>query len=95
MEKTIDNVAEIFKKARKKIAPCWWDEIGARGPHRSGTRGPSTSVPDFELGVVGTYHSGKSRAFIDPSHRLETSLYRFNTASDGRMVIFLKTDRDS
>ena len=25
--------------------------------------------------------------------RLETSLYRFNTASDGRMVTFLKTDR--
>jgi len=26
----------------------------------------------------------------------ETSLYRFNnTASDGQMVIFLKTDRDS
>ena len=27
--------------------------------------------------------------------RLETSLYRFNTASDGQMVTFLKTDRDS
>jgi len=27
--------------------------------------------------------------------RLETSPYRFNTSSDGRMVIFLKTDRDS
>ena len=29
------------------------------------------------------------------SSRLETSLYRFNTSSDSRMVIFLKTDRDS
>ena len=27
--------------------------------------------------------------------RLETSLYRFNTSSGGRVVIFLKTDRDS
>jgi len=27
--------------------------------------------------------------------RLETSPYRFNTSSDGRTVIFLKTDRDS
>jgi len=29
------------------------------------------------------------------SNRLETRLYRFNTSSDGRMVVFLKTDRDS
>ena len=27
--------------------------------------------------------------------RLEASLYRFNTASDGQMAAFLKMDRDS
>jgi len=32
---------------------------------------------------------------IWPRARLETSLYSFNTSSDRRMVIFLKTDRDS
>ena len=29
------------------------------------------------------------------ANRLETSPYRFNTSSDGQMVIFLKTDRNS
>ena len=37
----------------------------------------------------------KDRDHKDKETRVETSLYRFNTASDGRMVAFLKTDRDS
>jgi hypothetical protein len=57
-------------------------------------------VPDSELIQISTAYTicVEASVLIIPPHawrRLEASPYRFNTPSDGRMVIFPKTDRDS
>ena len=72
----------------------WPNGIQRNFYRREGERGTlvrESKVPGLSLdGNFFLPHAASGRSL-----RLETSLYRFNTFSDGQMVIFQKTDRNS